>query len=252
MYLSRLLLNPLSHKVRRDLADCQSLHRTILSVFPKVTEEGRKARESFDVLHRVDTKKNSKIIALIVQSSVEPDWGSLPKNYLLDTFGNPENPASKDITEQFQSLRDGLILSFKLRANPTRKIGTSLKEDRISGKAKKHGTRVPIAKEQDQIAWLERKGDNGGFKLLKTRLSAQNPDVVVIPEGNVKGTKRDGDKTLKWKLSFRGVVFQGNLKINDREVFLKTLRKGLGSGKAYGFGLLSIARPMGKDIAGST
>ncbi|MBX5446264.1 type I-E CRISPR-associated protein Cas6/Cse3/CasE, partial [Sphaerobacter sp.] len=33
MYLSRLILNPRSRDVRRDLADCQQLHRSVMSGF---------------------------------------------------------------------------------------------------------------------------------------------------------------------------------------------------------------------------
>ena len=34
-------------------------------------------------------------------------------------------------------------------------------------------------------------------------------------------------------------MFEGRLEVTDREAFLDTIRKGIGSGKAYGFGLLT-------------
>ncbi len=40
MYLSRLILNPRSRAVRRDLADCHSMHRTVMSGFPNVEAAG--------------------------------------------------------------------------------------------------------------------------------------------------------------------------------------------------------------------
>jgi CRISPR system Cascade subunit CasE len=42
-------------------------------------------------------------------------------------------------------------------------------------------------------------------------------------------------------LSFAGVTFQGRLRIIDRQRFLQALAQGVGPGKAYGFGLFSIA-----------
>ena len=37
------------------------------------------------------------------------------------------------------------------------------------------------------------------------------------------------------------VLFEGLLRITDETCFLETLVRGIGSGKAFGFGLLSIA-----------
>ena len=53
MYLSRLILNPRSRAVRRELADCQELHRTIMAGFPDVPSDGD-ARSQLGVLYRLD------------------------------------------------------------------------------------------------------------------------------------------------------------------------------------------------------
>jgi len=42
-------------------------------------------------------------------------------------------------------------------------------------------------------------------------------------------------------MTFGSVLFEGRLTIDDVEKFRETLAIGIGSGKAYGFGLLSIA-----------
>ena len=81
MYLSRLVLNPRSRVVRRDLADCQSLHRTVLSAFP-VTGDGVGARAEFGVLHRLEPSRFGTAPALLVQSAEAPDWSRLPPEYL--------------------------------------------------------------------------------------------------------------------------------------------------------------------------
>jgi CRISPR system Cascade subunit CasE len=39
------------------------------------------------------------------------------------------------------------------------------------------------------------------------------------------------------------VQFEGDLEVTDAAAFRAALAQGIGSGKAYGFGLLSIARP---------
>jgi CRISPR system Cascade subunit CasE len=37
------------------------------------------------------------------------------------------------------------------------------------------------------------------------------------------------------------VVFEGRLRVTDAEAFRRALAAGIGSGKAFGFGLLSVA-----------
>jgi CRISPR system Cascade subunit CasE len=43
-------------------------------------------------------------------------------------------------------------------------------------------------------------------------------------------------------MTFGDVVFEGRLRVGDAEAFRRALAVGIGSGKAYGFGLLSVAR----------
>ncbi len=43
------------------------------------------------------------------------------------------------------------------------------------------------------------------------------------------------------RLTFASVLFDGDLVVLDKMLFLEALSGGIGTGKAYGFGLLSIA-----------
>jgi CRISPR system Cascade subunit CasE len=84
------------------------------------------------------------------------------------------------------------------------------------------------------VGWLERKAATGGFKVLATDVRDEGPDSVVQgihPAGKVK---------------FKSVVFSGRLVVMDSNVFRSALENGLGPGKAYGFGLLSIAPSAGR------
>lgn len=95
MYLSRLILNPRSREVRRDLADCQAMHRRVMAAFPDGLPEGE-ARASLGVLYRCDQGRDGRLV-LLVQSRVAPEWSGLAEGYLLDTGGEPENPAHKEV-----------------------------------------------------------------------------------------------------------------------------------------------------------
>lgn len=230
MYLSRLILNPYSHKVRRDLGNCQDLHRTVLSAFPQTDTKQEGARAQFGVLYRIDVEKKTNKIVLLVQSAVEPDWKRLPDSYLAET--SLENPACKSVEETYSAnnLRIGRKLFFHLRANPTQRI--VVYENNIRQK----GKRVEFQTEQEQVAWLKRKAEGLGFKLLSLKVSKDDIlNLQVMPEQKVKGWK------LTKPLTFGSVIFSGELEITNSDLFQKAIKDGIGSGKSYGFGLLSLA-----------
>ncbi len=235
MYLSRLILNPRSRLVQRDLADCQALHRTVMAAFPPVA--GTSPRRALGVLYRLDTDLRAGRFILYVQSQVPPDWSHLPADYLLPPENDQPNPVCRAIGEVYARLQPGNVLAFRLCANPTRRILRQVGRD---GRAW-DGKRVELRREADQIAWLLRKAAQGGFEILAVR-AAPVPDVRLSLVGRVVGwrTADDGPEGRQ-RLTFYGVVFEGHLRIVDADRFRETLARGIGSGKAYGFGLLTLA-----------
>ncbi|MBI4320952.1 MAG: type I-E CRISPR-associated protein Cas6/Cse3/CasE [Chloroflexi bacterium] len=244
MYLSRLVLNLRSRAARRDLADCQAMHRTIMSAFPTV-ETGGAARERFGVLYRADTNPRTGGVTLLVQSRVVPEWSRLEPGYLEDMGETMDNPTCKCIDEKYACLRADMVLAFRIRANPTRKVDTRSGADG----ERRNGRRVEVRGETPQIEWLQRKGELCGFRLLKVRASPNVPDARAIPEGLISGWRahKDSDEAAAAaaRLTFSSVLFDGVLRVVDAERFRGALEGGIGSGKAYGFGLLSIARARG-------
>lgn len=226
-YLSRLLLNARNHDVRSDLSDCHELHRTILSAFPPAPL-GLSPREHFGVLHRIDLKPSGP--ALLVQSATEPNWRHLPDGYLA--ANSEPNPACKLIDSLVDAIEEGRSLVFRLRANPTKKV-----PDRITGS--KNGKRVELRDEGAQLAWLRRKGESGGFVLVDVRVSPGVPNVRTTEAAKQTGRRGEGNHTSM--LTFGSVVFDGELRVTHTPLFRDTLCAGIGSGKAYGFGLLSVA-----------
>lgn len=252
MYLSRLILNPLDRAARRDLADPVQLHRTVLRAFPPLPP-GADFRRHYGVLYRVDVDPRTGAAAVLVQSTHHPDWSFLEgrHDYLLR-----EVDPVKSLAESYGALAEGQVLRFRLRANVTKKVATVPR--RLVGTAavgedrNRNGRRVALRQPEDQIAWLSRKGGPCGFELTSLASvgpgGAPQPDVRIIPEadaasragrgggGAAEGTAAPGG------LTFGSVLFEGRLRITDREAFLRTLAEGVGSAKAYGFGLLSLAR----------
>jgi len=252
MYLSRLILNPQSIQVRRDIANCVQLHRTILSAFPQADKKKEmKARESFGILYRLDWYRRTGTYIVLVQSKEHPDWSSLPKNYLLNINSGIQNPETKNIEHFMNSIEAGLIYRFRLRANPTRKISTISKKDLLAGAVKSNGMRVPIRDDKLLMEWMNRKANDGGFTLISMKTVPNLPDVLISPSETQKcprnigkqnlGEEPDNTRRKGTALTFETVIFEGKLQVSDKAKFTETLQKGVGSGKGYGFGLLSIA-----------
>lgn len=233
MYLSRLILNPRHRAVWRDLSDVHAMHRTVMSGFPNVAAEGD-ARGRLGVLYRLETHARTGEPTLLVQSAIAPNWQQLPAGYLLDD-GRP-NPDCKEVGPIFDRLQAGMALTFRLHANPTRRLFTP----RSSDGSRPRGKRVELRTEKEQLNWLARKGTQHGFSLVSVRATAGSaapvPAVRTQPRGKVVGRRPAGAR-----MTFAAVTFDGVLRITDAERFRQALTGGIGSGKSYGFGLLSIA-----------
>jgi CRISPR system Cascade subunit CasE len=207
MYLSQLLLDLRSRDVLADLSDPYQLHRTVMSGFPT------QAPVCERVLFRLEIQRREPPVSLLVQSQTAPDWAALERRgYLL-------RPAVvKTFTPSFST---GQLFRFRLAANPTK---------RLHGDGEKDGPRVGLMYEDDQLAWLQRKGELHGFQVL----SAQTAKIVQ-PDG----WKCENGK--KHRIRQLGVRFDGVLEVCRPDEFDRALAGGVGSGKGFGFGLLSLA-----------
>jgi CRISPR system Cascade subunit CasE len=244
LYLSRLALNARSRQVRSELAHPYEMHRTLMRAFPRATDDApSRAREQFGVLFRAETDDLCGVANVLVQSLEKPDWSFLHAlaDYLSTNAETP--PAScKNVMPAYLSLRPGQVLRFRLRANPTKRIAKE--DDPMKGK------RVELTRESEQIAWLIRKGQEekgvpGGFELLASEVKDAAGEICRVPRVNVSSEgKQKGHKSGSnggQVTTHLAVLFEGLLRVTDKDAFLETLIHGVGAGKAFGFGLLSVA-----------
>lgn len=224
LYLSRLTLNPQRHTVQRALADCHTLHKHVLAGFPTASKPP--AREAFGVLYRIEIDPRTGAPTLLVQSMASPDWTRWEGIGLL---ASEETPRIKEISTAYAAIGPKARLRFRLRANPTRRINRShAGTDPLAGK------RVELRDEKGQRDWLDRKAEQGGFRVIG----------VQVQQGGALGGKqrgRRGEGGNTRPLTFATVTFDGILEVIDADLFRAALNQGIGSGKAYGFGLLSVA-----------
>ncbi len=229
IYLTKLNLNPRNREVRRllDSRNCQHLHHFVMSGFPKVDGEKAEVRKKFGVLHRLEVDAKLGTISLLVQSAFKPNW-NFTEEFLLDG-----GYLTKEVGQIYSILPNETELMFRIRANPTKCVSA-----KNTDFAKFAGKRVELRTSEDQIEWLKRKSEQHGFCLTAVKVNSEVENVAATPNGKIFGNHKQG------KLTFNSVIFNGNLKITDAEKFKETLIHGIGQGKAYGFGLLSIAKSL--------
>jgi CRISPR system Cascade subunit CasE len=221
MLISRLFLNPCNAQVRSELARPYEMHRTLSHAFEDGSFEISRAKdESSGVLFRVDEQPREQSIVVLVQSKIAPDWSRLHER--KDLRGQPYllRPAeSKAVNLQ---LAAGQLLSFRLRANPTKRLGKSAGDGQ--------GKRVGIYAEDRQLEWLRRKAENGGFRVLRAQISRDE-----------RLTDKIYHEQETHELKLLTVQFDGVLQVVDAPLAQHTIEIGMGSGKGFGCGLLSLA-----------
>ena len=209
MHLSQLTLNPTNRHVQADIASPYELHRTIMRAFPDA-DAGGPGRVLFRVEQRNDDYGNVQPVVL-VQSENKPDWSHVTSIRELATYALrvEERPFAP-------KLRSGQRLTFRLRANPT-----------VKREGKRHG----LWEEEEQLRWIARKGESGGFKVQACRVIHEQKAISCMK------SKGNGHSAA----TFFAVRFDGILEVTNVASMLHTLRTGVGSAKGFGFGLLSVA-----------
>lgn len=187
-------------------------------------------------MFRIDPHPGGRVV-ILVQSAVKPDWDYAFRNadYLLSA---PTQIKSFD--PRFQPNQR---LRFRILANPVRKV--SQKSRDVEGNLfdkKWHGKDVPVPT-ADLEKWLERRAEPS-WSAPKNSEDKQFPpgfglaEITDIQSGYVyvnKGLDQNGSRRL------RSARYDGILEVTDADNFRNSLVRGIGPGKAFGFGLLSVA-----------
>lgn len=200
MYLSKVFLHP------GRLNNAYEWHRAIWSLFPGI-DRGKVA----PFLYAVKSMNLAHGASLLVQSSVEPVAKS--------------NVAMLNATKLINArLHIGQHLGFRLTANPTRCI-----EDMEAKPRKKRNRgkcRVPLIREEEQVAWLQR-------RLLDAAVVHACKTTMNTPVYFRKGSR--AGKIVP-------ITFEGRIEIREADKVLEVWRQGIGPAKAFGCGLMLVRR----------
>lgn len=229
LYLSKLLINVYSREFRRDHADIRQMHRTVMSGYPDLPDDSP-ARQSYGVLWRLDLR--SRGFVQYVQSVGKPDWSRLPGDYLSE-------PAQiRSLQPLLDLIHPGRRFAFRLVANPVRTIARSSDRPLAESGKRTRGIKVALRDPQEQLEWLLPQGERHGFVI--PAVASGRPDAAPSPCLTLTSRRRPGDRGA---ITIEPVRFEGHLVVTDAAMFTDALRTGIGRGKAYGCGLISLAPP---------
>jgi len=235
MFLSRIQINPARREGRHILGSPQAMHATVLSAFPQTGDErGR-------VLWRMDQQDQKFWLYTVSQSkpdfshiveqsgwpSVQPDWETRPYQNLLNR------------------LQNGQKWAFRLTANPVRTSqatgwvkngkneGHFVYPEKTNDAGKLRSKRYAHLTPDQQMAWFLERAPKWGFKIPDNSSGA--PEASVI-ERRTDRFQRQGKTVTIAKATFDGI-----LEVTDVDKLREAMINGMGSAKAYGCGLLTLA-----------
>ena len=120
-------------------------------------------------------------------------------------------------------LRPGELVRFRLRANPTRKV----QDGSPNGKRKRINPTL-----EDHQEWLE-------SKLGAAAASPVRIDTFIT--GWAYGWRSKHEPQPGQRMQWWSVLFEGSFRVTNVGVLKDLLESGIGSAKAFGCGLLSVA-----------
>ncbi|MBK8397649.1 MAG: type I-E CRISPR-associated protein Cas6/Cse3/CasE [Leptospiraceae bacterium] len=250
MYLSNLEIDRASNKAANWITNPYKIHQRLWMGFEKQKSEVSKP----DFLYRVEEgfkQAGEPKPRILVLSNVSPLWDNAfnGEEFLK---GKPQilNLNLDNFIEEERSFR------FSLKANPTKKIKDHRsffkkeiegikEEEEIKSKLdilskslskeqweKIKSKRVGIYKEPDQVDWLKRKGEQSGFAIHS----------LVFDKGEKQTPQKKTDGKVIQNIDLLSVTFTGILRVTNAEAFKQAYANGIGSGKAFGCGMLLLAK----------
>lgn len=228
MYLSRVLLNPQRRATRDWLSSPQRMHAAILFSYAEQSPDNRP-------LWRLDQGKHR--LELYTVSADRPDHA-----HLVENGGWSTSPAG---VVDYRQLLDGIVTDtryrFRLRANTVR-------SDKSGVGPGQRGRVVNVGSREAQEAWLLNKSEVLGICIPEHDGDVKSETGVVIARRNLALTARDilrfgkTSDSRRLQVTLSTAQFDGVLTVVDADRLREALTAGIGRGKAYGCGLMTLAR----------
>lgn len=238
-YLSRVWLNPLRTGTQRLLRNPQAVHAAVLGGLPHQPVDER-------VLWRLDGTQHQRAELLILTQSA-PSWV-----HIVESAGWPDTAEGAAVVRDYSPFLDRLApgqqFAFRLRANPVQstkrpEAPSSVQQQRLKADGRQRGVIVPHRTAHHQEQWFRDRMVRWGFELPTN--SDGSVQAGLVDRGRLAFSKGSAGKRSRVVLTT--ATFEGAVRIADAARAREVLLSGVGKGRAYGCGLITLAPLPGAD-----
>lgn len=246
MFLTRIYLDPYRRGARKLMRSQQTMHAAVLNCFPPGSLDDAAAPRVLWRLDRVATRsghplQGSPAYALFISSPVPPDPAHIVEAAGYKTYG----VVVRELDGFLDRLEAGQRWGFRLCVNPT---------FREKGQLGRDGRKKILAHvtQGQQTKWVLDRAERCGFKILESADLGGELPVLEDSQGQrvdgknllINGVERSlvefrrGNDLVRLSIA----TFEGVLEVSDPQALRHAVVNGIGRGKAYGCGLLTLAR----------
>lgn len=192
---------------RKVLGDPAAQHRLVMGLFPDGLGESPRRRAG--VLYRIEQERGAAAPAMLVQSVIAPNTQ------------RHRAARVRSMLPVLEKLVEGTPVHYRLAAGPMK---TVLPDGAEPGSGVR-GVRKELRGEDAEDWWRRRAKDCGlGLELVRSS------------DHHFSRARRGTEGSV----GYRGVCFDGVGEVVDRGALVRTLVEGVGRGRPYGLGLLSV------------
>ncbi len=241
MFLTKIELDPGRRLARKYLGSPQVMHAVVMKAAAKSLPDGPPNEQSSNeetgrILWRVDEGAFGTTLYLL--SSETPDVSQL----VLEAAASGTEARSLDYRPFLNRLADDQVWAFRLAANPAYAASRG-----PGARGKRYGH---VTAEQ-QREWLLCRSAKNGFSILDSDGQGEvdrpgkrtdTASVLVVRRERPLFTRSRSDGDGRDRVTINRTVYEGLLRVTDAPVLRRILTSGLGPSKAYGCGLMTLAR----------
>jgi CRISPR system Cascade subunit CasE len=204
--LARVRLNPRSRAVQRDLGNAVGMHKTMMRLLPD--HLGERARATAGLLFRLD--ETPKELTLLVQSRLPIDPRRLPADY--------GHVATRDLAPMFTALKRGTAVRYRITASAIRRPRPT--------EGEKKPPAVALLGAEAEEWWTQR---------------AQQAGLLIHTAASTRLRPATSARVHNDAVYHALTRFDGLATVTDPDALGEAILTGIGKGKPYGAGLLSLA-----------
>lgn len=236
MFLTKIDLDPARRLARKYLGSPQVMHAVVLRATGGDDGDGPGR-----VLWRAD--RGPATTTLYLLSPSEPDCTQI----VAEAGAAGTRSLTLDYSPFLATLDAGQVWAFRLTANPSY---SAPRGPEVRGKRYGHVT------VEQQRRWLIERTPRYGFELVPVSGAAADSaatsadadavaasaSVVVVRRERPVFRRRNPDRDRRDRVTINRTVYEGAARVTDPDALRRALVAGIGRSKAYGCGLMTLAR----------